>query len=206
MAIMDHPNRACGSTSDGDWRRELTEAVRDAAELARRLDLPDDVVAPSGDWPVLVPRPYLARIKPGDPRDPLLLQVLPQSAESLCPAGFSTDPLDEASLSGVPGLLAKYENRSLIVTTGRCAVHCRFCFRRHFPFVEAPLSSGGNTPETEPRASASGPAVPQTEPRASASGPGGNNAVPSGVSHVPALAQIAADPTIHEAILSGGDP
>ena len=206
MASMDHPNRACGSTSDGDWRRELTEAVRDGTELARRLGLPDDVAAPSGDWPVLVPRPYLARIKPGDPRDPLLLQVLPQSEESLCPAGFSTDPLDEAAEAAIPGLLAKYQGRSLIVTTGQCAVHCRFCFRRHFPFAEAPLSSGGNTPETEPRDSTSGPNASLTEPRASANGPCRDNAGPSSHSHAPALAQIAADPTIHEAILSGGDP
>ena len=75
--------------------------------------------------------PLLERIRPGDPDDPLLRQVLPIGAESEVVEGFVRDPLCEADATATPGLLSKYRGRSLIVTTGRCGVHCRFCFRRH---------------------------------------------------------------------------
>ena len=86
----------------------------------------------AGGWPLLVPRPYLARIRPGDPADPLLLQVLPRAAELAAAAGYQADPLGEADAGCGPGLLRKYQGRILMVATGSCGVHCRFCFRRHF--------------------------------------------------------------------------
>ena len=96
----------------------------------------------SGDFSLLAPRPYLARIQPGDPADPLLLQVLPQAAEMTTPAGYKPDPLGEADALCGHGLLRKYQGRILMVTTGACAVHCRFCFRRHFPYQNTPGGSG----------------------------------------------------------------
>jgi EF-P beta-lysylation protein EpmB len=72
----------------------------------------------------------------GDPRDPLLLQVLPGAAELLESADFATDPVGDLDSSAAPGLLHKYRGRALVVATGACAVHCRYCFRRHFPYAE----------------------------------------------------------------------
>jgi EF-P beta-lysylation protein EpmB len=116
------------------WQAVLADAVRDADELRRLLDLPPEPAATEGRFPLLVPRTYVARIRRADPRDPLLAQVLPRPEECLVAPGFSTDPLGESAGRRGPGLLGKYPGRSLIVTTGECAVHCRFCFRRHFPY------------------------------------------------------------------------
>ncbi len=91
-------------------------------------------------FPVFVPLPFLSRIRKGDPRDPLLLQVLPSPREDDVVAGFTTDPLMEAEATQSPGLLQKYAGRVLLVATGVCAIHCRYCFRRHFPYEDSPKS------------------------------------------------------------------
>lgn len=153
------------------WQAILAGAVRNPTELVRALGLPDSVasaaVAAAGDFPLLVPHPYLQRIARGNPRDPLLLQVLPQAAELLPAAGYTADPLGETAATHLPGLLCKYEGRALLIAAGACAVHCRFCFRRHFPLGLAP-----STPAQWERA----------------------------------ISQIAADASLGEVILSGGDP
>ncbi|MBP2169476.1 EF-P beta-lysylation protein EpmB [Erwinia toletana] len=82
-----------------------------------------------------VPRAFVWRMKKGDPQDPLLLQVLTAQQEFIDAPGYSTDPLDEQS-SVVPGLLHKYNNRALLLVKGGCAVNCRYCFRRHFPYQD----------------------------------------------------------------------
>ncbi len=154
-----------------DWQSVLADAVRDPAELCRLLGLPASMAAaaehPASGYPLLVPQTYLARIRHGDPDDPLLAQVLPRAAEQFEVAGYRKDPLGEADAAVGPGLLSKYRGRSLIVTTGACAVHCRFCFRRHFPFPDSPRTAA---------------------------------------QWQPALARIASETSIHEVILSGGDP
>ncbi len=117
----------------------LARAVRDAGELCRLLRLPPEVAAAARqaarDFPLLVPHPWLARIVPGDPHDPLLLQVLPRAEELADVPHFQRDPLGEAVSGGTSGLLWKYPGRLLIVAAETCAVHCRYCFRRHFPFA-----------------------------------------------------------------------
>ena len=126
--------------SDGpaDWQAALADAVRDPAELCRLLRLDPSLAAAAAGaaeaFALLVPRPFVERITPGDPRDPLLLQVLPQAAELTPTPGFSADPLGEAAMADPLGRLSKYPGRSLIVATGRCGVHCRYCFRRHYPY------------------------------------------------------------------------
>lgn len=126
--------------ASGDWRRELREAVSSVEELAGLLGLdPGDLdtnPAVARDFPLLVPRPYVSRMRGGDPRDPLLLQVLPTGREDESRSGFSPHPLAEREAAPVPGLVHKYRGRVLFVTTGACAVHCRYCFRRHFPYGE----------------------------------------------------------------------
>jgi EF-P beta-lysylation protein EpmB len=116
---------------------------------------------------MLVPRGFVARMRPGDPLDPLLLQVLPRPAELDQVAGFSADPLKEQQSLASPGLVQKYAGRVLLLATGGCAINCRYCFRREFPYAESGATQAGV--ET-------------------------------------AISVIAADATIHEVILSGGDP
>jgi EF-P beta-lysylation protein EpmB len=122
---------------EADWQRTLREALADPRELLRRLGLPGDLAygAP-GAFPLRVPEPYLARIRPGDPGDPLLRQVLPIAAEQDAQEGFGSDPVGDLAARQAPGLLQKYHGRALAVTTGTCAIHCRFCFRREFPYGE----------------------------------------------------------------------
>ena len=135
------------------WQRLLAEAVRDVDELWRLLELPAGLLpaarrAAEG-FPLLVPRGVLALMLRGDPADPLLRQVLPLGDELTSPPGFTADPLHEAGCGAAPGLLSKYRGRALLVTTGACAVHCRYCFRRHFPYDGLPRGSDWWTPAME---------------------------------------------------------
>jgi len=126
------------------WQRELARAVTGPAELLGLLGLDpaglgeawEGIERAAALFPLRVPRSYVARMRPGDPADPLLLQVLPLGREAESAAGFSADPLGERLASRRPGLLQKYRGRALLVVTGACAVHCRYCFRRHFPYAE----------------------------------------------------------------------
>lgn len=168
--MLKHNLRSSCIGPHADWQSMLAESVRSPAELCRLLGL-DPALATEAEgaavgFPLLVPRPYLARIRPGDPADPLLRQVLPRAAETATPPGYSLDPLGEAAAQCEPGLLQKYQNRILMVATGACAVHCRFCFRRHFPYENGSAAAAWE----------------------------------------PSLRKIAADRSVHEVILSGGDP
>jgi EF-P beta-lysylation protein EpmB len=153
------------------WQEAMKDAVREPAELVRLLKLPPETVAAAHEsarrFPLFVPRGYVARMRPGDVGDPLLRQVLPLADELQVVPGFMTDPVGDAAAVRQPGLLHKYRGRALLVTTGICAIHCRYCFRRHFAYGDSPRSLD--------------------EWR-------------------PALDEIAGDDSIHEVILSGGDP
>lgn len=123
------------------WQRELAEAVRDPAELLDLLGL-DRALLPAArqaaaKFPLRVPRAFVARMSRGDPADPLLRQVLPLAAELNTSSGFISDPVGDRQAMRPGGLLHKYHGRVLLVTTGACAVHCRYCFRRDFPYAEA---------------------------------------------------------------------
>jgi EF-P beta-lysylation protein EpmB len=149
----------------------LRDVVRDADELCRLLDLPADAARvaklAAGQFPLFVPRGYVARMRPGDPADPLLRQVLPLGDELREVPGFVADPVGDLTATRQAGLLHKYQGRVLMITTGRCAIHCRYCFRRQFPYDDGPRS------------------IDEWRP---------------------AIYDIAADDSIHEVILSGGDP
>lgn len=130
-----------GASEPDRWQQALKMAIRDPAELCRALDLPEYVEAArraARSFPVLVPHSFLARMRRGDPHDPLLRQVLPLAEELDEVAGFRADPVGDAAATLAPGLLRKYSSRVLMVTTGACAVHCRYCFRRHFPYADGP--------------------------------------------------------------------
>ena len=127
------------------WKRELAEAVRDGSELLRAVGLAGRMssgqLQAARQFPVLVPKSLLARIVPGDPEDPVLRQVLPLDAEMHNRVGYHKNPLREDAFSPLPGVLHKYHGRALMIVTGGCAVNCRYCFRRHFPYAEHRLDS-----------------------------------------------------------------
>jgi EF-P beta-lysylation protein EpmB len=127
----------------GTWQQQMKWAIRDTQALCQILELPENIdigAAATKQFPVFVPLPFLQRIQRKNIDDPLLRQVLPISAEDNTLVGFSTDPLEESSATLTPGLLQKYKSRVLMVTTGACAIHCRYCFRRNFPYSESPGS------------------------------------------------------------------
>lgn len=123
-----------------DWDGSAADIITDPAELLTLLQLDPAslpaALAAARDFPVRVPRSYLRRMTPGDPHDPLLHQVLARAEELELTPGYSADPLDESGHTPVPGLLHKYRGRVLMMVTGACAIHCRYCFRRHFPYQD----------------------------------------------------------------------
>ncbi|MCS3406090.1 EF-P beta-lysylation protein EpmB [Serratia sp. AKBS12] len=123
-----------------EWLHQLADVITDPDELLQLLSLNAHPLLPQGRearrlFPLRVPRAFAARMRPGDANDPLLRQVLTASEEFVIAPGFTTDPLDEQR-SVVPGLLHKYRNRALLLVKGGCAVNCRYCFRRHFPYQD----------------------------------------------------------------------
>ncbi len=122
------------------WQTLLAGAIRSADELLRLLEIdpPGGTLHPlASDFPVRVTHGYARRMRKGDIHDPLLRQVLPLVEETRPVAGFTPDPLGELSAMPSPGLLHKYQGRALLTLTGACAIHCRYCFRRHYPYGAA---------------------------------------------------------------------
>ncbi|HKV65043.1 MAG TPA: EF-P beta-lysylation protein EpmB [Rhodanobacteraceae bacterium] len=122
-----------------DWRQSLRGAITDPRELLALVGLPQLAdKLPTGDagFALKVPRGFIARMHQGDPKDPLLLQVLPQLAELDDAPGFIDDAVGDLDAVAAHGVLHKYEGRALLIAAGSCAVNCRYCFRRHFPYAE----------------------------------------------------------------------
>jgi EF-P beta-lysylation protein EpmB len=122
------------------WQSALNQAVSSVRELLRLLNLEDSTPAVCPDareFPLRVPHSLVRRMVPGNRHDPLLRQVLPLPEEWEETPGFDRDPLGERESMPAPGLLHKYHGRALLTLTGACAVHCRYCFRRHFPYGAA---------------------------------------------------------------------
>jgi EF-P beta-lysylation protein EpmB len=153
------------------WQALWREAIADPRELLDLLDLGHLAAAllPDADtgFAMRVPRGFAARMRRGDAADPLLRQVLPSAAELGEVPGFTRDAVGDIAARGGRGVLHKYEGRALLIATGSCAVNCRYCFRRHFPYAEETAAANGWRE---------------------------------------AIDAIAADASIVEVILSGGDP
>jgi EF-P beta-lysylation protein EpmB len=130
--------RSIAACQTPTWKHDLANAFRCAEDLIAALGLEREEINDFDDKPagfrMLVPRGFAALMTPGDARDPLLRQVLPLGSERVSHPGFSIDPVGDASASLGQGLLRKYAGRALLIATGACAVHCRYCFRRHFPY------------------------------------------------------------------------
>ena len=153
------------------WQQALAQSITDPAVLLARLNLPKSLLPAARQSAELfglkVPLAYLSRIQQGNIHDPLLRQVLPLEDELIHVDGFSSDPVGDHAAMQSPGLLHKYNGRALILATGACGIHCRYCFRRHFNYTQA------------------NPAKHQWQET---------------------LTSLQADASIHEVILSGGDP
>ncbi|HEY9253538.1 MAG TPA: EF-P beta-lysylation protein EpmB [Stenotrophomonas sp.] len=153
------------------WQALWRDAVRDPRELLAMLGLEAEAVglseAAAGQFALRVPRGFVARMRHGDPADPLLRQVLPIEDEMQVLPGYGLDAVGDAAARTAAGVIQKYRGRALLIATGSCAVNCRYCFRRHFPYAEETAARDGWRE---------------------------------------AVAAIAADPTIDEILLSGGDP
>ncbi len=146
--ILQPTEAEAASSTDGSesWQRQLSGAVRDPKQLLEILGLPEDAEAaqssttasPNAAFPLLVPRNFIQRMHPGNRLDPLLLQVLPTCSEDVAVTDFVADPVGDHAARVAPGLLHKYHGRALLITTGACAVHCRYCFRREYPYQDDP--------------------------------------------------------------------
>ncbi|MDE2408256.1 MAG: EF-P beta-lysylation protein EpmB [Xanthomonadaceae bacterium] len=153
------------------WQALWRDAVRDPRQLLAMLGL--DTLADGlseaavDQFPLRVPRGFVARMRHDDPLDPLLRQVLPVLDEERIVPGFALDAVGDTAARSGHGVIRKYNGRALLIATGSCAVNCRYCFRRHYPYAEDTAAVGGWRE---------------------------------------AVAGIAADPSVHEVILSGGDP
>jgi len=152
------------------WQKHDNNAICCPEELLKQLMLPDGLLAAAKEsaklFPLKVTHSYLARIEKGNVHDPLLRQILPLVDEQYGHPDYSTDPVGDLSSTPVPGLLHKYKGRVLLMATASCGIHCRYCFRRHFPYSEHKSSNNWRQ----------------------------------------AIEYIRKDHSIHEVILSGGDP
>lgn len=153
------------------WQQQLADAITDPRDLCEMLDLNSNSIegvhSVVQQFPLRVPQAFISRMEKGNPKDPLLLQALPLGIEMQSVPGYLADPLNETSVNPAAGLLHKYHGRVLLTLIGVCAINCRYCFRRHYPYADK---------------------------------------VPGLSQWWPALDYIAADATIEEVILSGGDP
>jgi EF-P beta-lysylation protein EpmB len=135
--------------NDLSWQKQLAMAFKSIHELLAYLSIdPKDVSLPiDGDagFAVKVPHAFADLMQPGNANDPLLKQVLPLACEAKPEENYSKDPLNESEYSPTPGLIHKYQNRVLLIAHQSCAVHCRYCFRRHFPYDQQQL----RTPELQ---------------------------------------------------------
>ncbi|MDD9893370.1 MAG: EF-P beta-lysylation protein EpmB [Gammaproteobacteria bacterium] len=137
---MHSNDTALAEVQPQHWQTALQNAVKDPAELLALLQLPEELLPAAKlaakQFPLRVPRGFVARMQSGDPHDPLLAQVLPLGAELIATPGFSTDPVGDTLAKADAGIIHKYNQRALLISTGACAVHCRYCFRRHFPYAD----------------------------------------------------------------------
>lgn len=171
LSITEGSDPQAAEAPETDWHHSLSTAVRTSDELLAAVGLSPTEISASRrageSFPVFVPRSYVRRMIPGNSCDPLLLQVLATEAELSLQEGFTADAVGDGEARIAPGLLQKYEGRALLVATGLCAIHCRYCFRREYPYRQEPRQLSD---------------------------------------WEPAFRAIADDASIHEVLLSGGDP
>lgn len=124
---------------ESQWQKELKQSFTRPEELLTFLNLDPQQYEQDSKarklFNMRVPRHFAKLMNKSDPNDPLLLQVLPSKQEFVEEIGFIADPLQEHEAKK-PGLLHKYQSRVLLMFKTGCAVNCRYCFRRHFPYAD----------------------------------------------------------------------
>ena len=132
--------RTSDSVEPQDWRQILAGSFRSVESLLNHLHISPDQVETSHqaarDFAIMVPRPFADMMELSNPDDPLLQQVLPRPQELVEVDGFVADPLEEKHANVQQGIIHKYQGRILLMAASSCAVNCRYCFRRHFPYQE----------------------------------------------------------------------
>lgn len=128
------------------WQNQLSQAITQPKALLEALDIPlsflDGAQQGADAFAIRVPKAFIKRIQKGNIHDPLLRQILPLADEmALPPKGYSLDPLEESNTNTTSGIIHKYSGRVLLITNGTCAVNCRYCFRRHFPYEDNRLNT-----------------------------------------------------------------
>jgi len=127
-----------------NWQQQLSEAFNSIEDLCHYLHLPIDALPVSNtaatNFPIRVPLSFAACMEKGNPDDPLLKQVLPTQEELIAYPGFNNDPVGDLQATAQTGVIHKYHGRVLLINTGSCAINCRYCFRRNFPYSELQLS------------------------------------------------------------------
>lgn len=127
-----------------NWQQQLSEAFNSIEDLCHYLHLPIDALPVSNvaatNFPIRVPLSFAACMEKGNPDDPLLKQVLPTQEELIAYPGFNNDPVGDLKATAQTGVIHKYHGRVLLINTGSCAINCRYCFRRNFPYSELQLS------------------------------------------------------------------
>ena len=121
-----------------DWKVVLSESFRHLDDLLYFCEIEHyfSDYTPATQFPFRVTRYFASLIEKGNPADPLLLQVLPDVREVLSVDGYKLDAVGDRQATAVPGLIHKYQARVLLTLTSACAIHCRYCFRRHYPYSE----------------------------------------------------------------------
>ena len=129
-----------------NWQTELSQCITTVDDLLAELELDRTQLSPcqqaATQFALKVPRPFVQRMVKGNPSDPLLAQVLPVKAEMRLDPDYRKDPLDESNHNPIAGIVHKYRNRLLLIVSPTCAINCRYCFRRHFPYQENRQSKG----------------------------------------------------------------
>lgn len=124
--------------SEINWQQQYKESITSIDDLCKQLDLQIDQLPFSASaheqFRLRAPKSYISRMQKSNPYDPLLLQILPHAFEENTVIGYSTDPVADLQSTKSHGLIKKYNGRVLLLATSRCAIHCRYCFRRHFPY------------------------------------------------------------------------
>jgi len=135
------------TNDDQAWKQAMAAAITQPEQLLAYLNLPYDLLEPAKQasqlFPLKVPLGFANRMEKANPNDPLLKQILPLGVELIDSPGYSADPLGEQNSNPMPGLLHKYHGRVLFIVTGTCAVNCRYCFRREFPYQDNNPGSAG---------------------------------------------------------------
>jgi len=139
------PTATTDSRRKPQWKRELADAETSAADLLERLKLGEyrHLITTPPEFKCLATDSYIAKMRPGDINDPLLRQVLPlqEEEQAALQKRGTLDPVGDLNAQTSPGMLHKYKGRALLITTGACAIHCRYCFRRHYPYQQASFSN-----------------------------------------------------------------